>query len=287
MVDLVITYVNNNDEIWKKSFIDYCVSHNKRNYIVKMINERYSGVNWVKYQLKLVKKNMPFVRKVFLVVSNKEQVKYLELQDNVEIITHDKFIPLQHLPTFNSTTIELFLPLIKDLSERFIYANDDMLPIKELNESDFFDNNKVKINWLKEEFNPCDTKFKYQCNNNIVYLKQLLGKPYNQKIDNGYFIRPIHSMTPMFKSHCLELYNPLYQMYRKYISAFRNEYNINQYVYPLYEELRYGTLPSEIDFLYTEFKEQVDMNHQIICVNLERNKENVDLFISELNKLCE
>lgn len=29
-IDLVISYVNNNDEIWRKIFVDYCVQINAR-----------------------------------------------------------------------------------------------------------------------------------------------------------------------------------------------------------------------------------------------------------------
>lgn len=35
-IDLVISYVNNNDEIWRKTFIDYCVQINARQLIGKM-----------------------------------------------------------------------------------------------------------------------------------------------------------------------------------------------------------------------------------------------------------
>ena len=281
-IDLVITYVNNGDEKWKKTFIDYCISHNLRHYIVKMVKERYSGINWIEYQLKLVKKNMPFIRKVFLVVSNIEQVKDLELQDNVEIVTHDKFIPYRFLPTFNSTTIEMFLPFIKDLSEKFIYANDDMLPIRLLKDSNFFDNDKIKLNFIDEPFNDFGSQFKWQCYQNCVTLWDYFKKPRKKEL-----IRPYHTMTPMIKSHCIECYKALEKRITKFISGFRTEYNHNQYIYPLYEKMKYGVCNSEIDFYYTEFKEQVEINHDIVCVNVERKKEYVDLFLKELEKICE
>lgn len=281
-VDMVITYVNNKDEKWKKSFIDYCITHNKRERIISLYNERYNGVNWLSYQLKLIEKNMPFINKIYLVVSNMEQVKDIKLNNKVVVITHDTIIPYRYLPTFNSTTIEMFLHKIPNLSEHYIYTNDDMLPIKPLQASDFFVDGKIKIKFIKEEFDSCLSQFKWQCNNNQIDICKKLKVPYN-----NYFLRPIHSFVPMIKSHCEECYNTLQDRINKYLSAFRTEYNHNQYIFALYELLKYGTLDSDIQFLYSEFKEQVNMNNQIVCVNIERNKENVNLFIKELDKLCE
>ena len=277
MIDYIITYVNNKENSWKNTFIQYCREHNLRQYIHKIYNERYNGTCWLPYHLKLIKKNMPFVNKVFVVVSNKEQLKGIELTDNVVIVEHKDFIPSEFLPTFNSTTIEIFLPLIKGLSEKFIYANDDMLPVGKMSEIDFFVDNKIRINWLKEKFDSNTTQFKYQCHNNQVYLSK----------DNEYYLRPYHSLTPMIKEHCLECFNLIYEMAKPYISAFRTKENINQYIYPLFEELRYGTLPSNIDFLYTELRENLSLDHQIICVNLEVDSNISKLFVERLKELCE
>lgn len=287
MVDYIITYVNNKESGWKNTFIQYCREHNLRQYIHKIYNERYSGTCWLPYHLKLVKKNMPFVNKVFVVVSNKAQLKGIELTDNVVIVEHKDFIPNDFLPTFNSTTIEIFLPLIKGLSERFIYANDDMLPIGKLEESDFFSNDKVKINWLLETFSSDTTQFKYQCHNNQLYMKTLPQDLFKKQCVLGSYLRPYHSLTPMIKEHCLECFNLIYEMAKPYISAFRTKENINQYIYPLFEELRYGTLPSEIDFLYTELRENISLDHQIICVNLETDNNISKWFVERLKELCE
>ncbi len=43
------------------------------------------------------------------------------------IITHKDIIPEIYLPTFNSLCIELYLYNIPNLSNNFIYFNDDMI----------------------------------------------------------------------------------------------------------------------------------------------------------------
>ena len=144
VIDFVIAYVDNTDIVWRKKYIDYCTKNRLQEKIVELSGNRYGGINFINWQIKLVNKNMPWVNKIYLLLSNIEQ-KPKDLPNNVEIVLHEDFIPYAFLPTFNSTTIEMFLWNIKGLSEHFIYANDDMLPIKPLKPSDFFEEDKIKI----------------------------------------------------------------------------------------------------------------------------------------------
>lgn len=81
---------------------------------------------------------MPFIRTVHLIVSNIEQVPEWLDQSKVHVVLHKDIIPEDLLPTFNSTTIEMYLHKIDGLSEHFIYSNDDMLAINALSQENFF-----------------------------------------------------------------------------------------------------------------------------------------------------
>ena len=282
-IDLVIAYVNNQDPIWRNNYINYCKTHNLNNLIVNLAGSRYGGINFLYDQLKLANKNMPWLNKIYLLLSNKEQVIPSLLPPNVKIIYHHNFIYNQYLPTFNSCTIEMFLWNIPNLSEHFIYANDDMLPTGKLKPSDFFSDGKIKIKWKNSEFNFNCSMFAYQCRNNIVYMNSKLGNKENP--DD--LLRPIHSFTPMIKSHCKEIFNLLEYDIKKHIRVFRTTYQVNQYIYPLYEHYKYGTLDSDIDFLYTELESDFDLKHQIVCVNGEKKKEYIDKYVKEIRQLCE
>ena len=281
-IDFVIAYVNNQDMLWRNNYINYCRTHNLNNLIVNLVGSRYGGIDFLYYQLKLVNKNMPWVNKIYLLLSNKEQVIPSLLPPNVEIVLHSQFIYNEYLPTFNSTTIEMFLWNIPNLSEKFIYANDDMLPIGKLEPSDFFKKDQIKIRWKTSDFSIGCSVFGYQCRNNIVSMNKKLGYKYNP--DN--LLRPLHSFTPMIKSHCKECFNNLKEYVLPKVRAFRTIYQHNQYIYPLYELYKYGTYDSDIDFYYTELESECEMNHQIICVNGERNKENIDKFKKDIGLLC-
>ena len=278
VIDMVIPYVNNNDEVWKKIYIDFCKRVRLPNKVNEMRNDRYEDIGLINYQLKLINKHMPWVNKIYLLLMNREQAPK-DLPSNVEIVYHGAFIPQKYLPTFNSCTIEMFLWNIKGLNEYFIYANDDMLPFKDLKPSDFFENGKIKIELWNENLKGIQNTFRYQCFNSYKHMAIRLKKETNG-LD---YIRPAHSFTPMIKSHCKQAYDTLSDLIEKHIRAFRTEYQYNQYIYPIYEYFKYGTCDSDIDFLYTQFENGIDFDHQIVCLNIIPKKLEKDI-LNELEK---
>lgn len=282
-IDFVVPYVNNQDNVWRDTYIKFCQKNNLKDRIVDLIGARYGGLTYIYYQLKLVNKNMPWINKIFLLLSNKEQIDKSKLPSNVEIVYHEQFIPFVFRPTFNSTTIEMFLWNIPNLGEYFIYANDDMLPTGKLEPKDFFENGKIKIGWREDEWALFQNMYSCQCHNGQVAITRRLKAEYSENL----LLRPLHSFTPMIKSHCKESYDLIKDLINPHIRAFRTMYQYNQYIYPYYERFKYGCLDSDIDFLYTELCEDFDLNHQIVCVNLEKNKEYIDKFKTEIEKLCE
>lgn len=282
-IDIVIPYVDNTDRVWRKAYYDYCKYHNLQNKIVDLHTERYEDIGLINYQLKLINKHMPWVNRIFLLLMNREQAPR-NLPNNVVIIYHAQFIPQKFLPTFNSCTIEMFLWNIKDLGEYFIYANDDMLPFRDLSEDDFFTrDNHVKINWWQEDIRELRTVFRQQCINSYQNVMFRLGR----KFDSNVYIRPEHSMTPMIKSHCVETYKLLEDVIIRHIRAFRTTYQFNQYIYPIFEKVVYGTYDTTIDFLYTQLGEEIDLNYQIVCINLVPKKQEKKLLELLEKAICE
>ena len=64
---------------------------------------------------------------VFLLVSGETQVPSWVDRSVVNVVLHKDIIPERFLPTFNSTTIEMFMHRIPGLGEEFLYFNDDMV----------------------------------------------------------------------------------------------------------------------------------------------------------------
>ena len=231
-IDMVIPYVDNTDKVWQKVYTDYCIRTKQKSRIIDIHCDRYEDIGLINYQLKLINKNMPWVNTIYLLLMNREQAPK-DLPSNVKIIYHAQFIPQEFLPTFNSTTIEMFLWNLPNISEYFIYANDDMLPMKPLKPSDFFtDKGQIKIEWWEEDIRQLRNVFRQQCFNSYKHLAYRLHKT----TKDFEYERPAHSFTPMIKSHTKHAFNLLQDMIKKNIRAFRTEYQYNQYIYPIFEK---------------------------------------------------
>lgn len=97
--------------------------------------------NW----FRMIEKHAPWVNKVFL-ITNGQKPEWLNLDHpKLRLVTHKEFMPLDYLPTFNSAAIELNLHRIEELSENYLYFNDDMYMIRDCKPSDFYKNDLPKL----------------------------------------------------------------------------------------------------------------------------------------------
>ena len=101
---------------------------------------RYLSHDELRYSLRSVDKFLPWVRHVHLVVDDDIALPSWLDVSNPRLVIHrwGDIMPPEKLPCFNSTTFEFFLQDIPGLSNRFLYANDDMLVMRSLKPSFFF-----------------------------------------------------------------------------------------------------------------------------------------------------
>lgn len=222
-MDIVITYVDGLDPVWQKSYEQYTNT--------PILEKRFRDWGTLKYLFRGIDKNMPFIRKVHLVVSGETQVPAWVNRDEVDVVLHSDIIPQEYLPTFNCNPIEMHLHRIKDLDEEFLYFNDDMFPMKECKPTDFFRDGKGVIR-VSYHLLALDM-FKQICRNSTRAAREALGlRP------TFYFMRPQHICSPMFKSECEELYDKVEPVIRNSISRVRTGENLNQYLFLDYMYLK-------------------------------------------------
>jgi len=105
------------------------------------ISDRFTDYGELLYSLRSVSKYLKWVRNIYIVTDN-QIPSWLNVEktsnNKIKIINHTEIIPLEYLPTFNSHVIELFLHKIPNLSKYFIYLNDDIVFLKEIDISHFF-----------------------------------------------------------------------------------------------------------------------------------------------------
>lgn len=141
-IDLVYTWVDNKDLNWleKKAHYDKTVLN-----LDKDANDtcRYFNNDELKYSLRSVEKNAPWVNKIYIITDN-QRPEWLNLNNpKIKIIDHKDIIPKDKLPLYNACAIENAMCNIEDLSEYFIYLNDDMFFWEQVEPSFFFEDNKA------------------------------------------------------------------------------------------------------------------------------------------------
>ena len=118
--------------------------------------------------------------------------------EKIEIIDHEEIFRdnLDCMPSFNIRSIDALLFKIKNLSDKFIYFNDDMFLIKETTKEDWFKDNKAVLtgSWAK------------------TYNKQLI-KTIAQRIKNLLNIRPSFNAAQSKAANIAGFHNKYFKSY--------------------------------------------------------------------------
>lgn len=242
-IDYVFPFVNNTDPQWINEYNKY--SDNS----IGTAKCRFRDFGTLKSVFRGISENLPWINNVYLLVSSKSQIPEWLNTDTVKVITHDQFIPKKYLPTFNSSTIELFLHNIPGLEEHFIYGNDDTYIYKPLGPEAFFDKNGNPIieyenfkqpegsfhKIVKRSYDNAQELYDKE-QGRVTELEKYLAAP-NIPIDR-HFLYPAHFQIGLLKSTAKRLVDFLYNSGRIdiYATKFRNiERNVNQYMYSDYQ----------------------------------------------------
>lgn len=217
-IDVVFTWVDGSDEKWLKKYHQAMQTQQPENIgLYANDSARFENHNELYYSVFAVQKFMPWVRNIFIVTD--EQIpKWLNSSNShkIKIIDHKQIIDKKYLPTFNSHVIEAHLHFIPELSEHFIYFNDDVFVARYLAPSHFF-----QSNGLASIF-PANKSIKAMLANGVktptllatLNSIQLLKQNYACELD-----RPIvHTYSPL----CKTIYQLAWKKYSNEISAFLN-----------------------------------------------------------------
>ncbi len=222
-MDIVITYVNGLDPEWQQEYAKHTNT--------PIVEKRFRDWGTLKYLFRGIARNMPFIRKVHLVVSQPSQVPEWLNCDEVDVVLHKDIIPADLLPTFNCNPIEMHLHNIADLDEEYLYFNDDIFPLKPCQPTDFFRDGRGVLGMSHHLF--AFDMFKQICrNSDSVAREALCIKP------SRLFLRPQHVCTPMLKSEVRAVYTAMKHRILQSMTTTRSAKNLNQYLYLDYMYLK-------------------------------------------------
>lgn len=131
-IDIVYTWVDYQDSQWQALW--------HQTFPEQMLDaDRFASNDELKFSLRSIAMYAPWVKHIYI-LTNCMPPAWFKPHEKIIFIDHkDVFPNSQDLPTFNSHAIEACLHHIPNLSENFIYMNDDVFLNRPVTPLDFFD----------------------------------------------------------------------------------------------------------------------------------------------------
>lgn len=205
-IDFVVTWVDGSDKAWRREKAGYL--HSEEN---DDSEERYRNWELLKFWFRGVEKYAPWVRKIHFITWGHLPTWLNTEHPKLHIVRHEDYIPKEFLPVFNSNVIEIHMHRIEGLSEKFVYFNDDMFPIRTLQPEDFFRQGKPcdMLAFQPVVANPVNPVMSHLFLNNTLVLAKYFKKRENVKKHPGNYFK-IGYPPLYFFYNILEMAFPLY-----------------------------------------------------------------------------
>jgi len=288
-IDFVLIWVDGGDVNWQKERNRYAGKDPE-----DLADYRYRDWENLKYWFRGVEKFAPWVNNIYFVTCG-HYPKWLNLaHPKLKFIKHEDYISKEFLPTFNSHTIELNLHRIKDLSEQFVYFNDDTFLTNFTKPEDFFVKSVPKYVAVLDV--PMDENpiFQHILLNNIQIINKyfeknsVIKKDFCKWFNFNYGIKllikttcllpfkrficlkNLHLPSPILKSTMQELWmkeNEKLQETSKH--KFRTSEDVNQYIFSWYDMCKGNFIPQKRKI--GEYFE-ITKDNKLLCDSIKKQK---------------
>ncbi|MGW6412911.1 stealth family protein [Streptomyces vinaceus] len=142
-IDAVYTWVDDTDPLWNAHRHNAMVSKGTDLYHhLALSRARFRNRDELKFSLRSLEQHAPWLRYVYLVTCGQRPAWLNTEHPRLRLVDHQEIFTDPHaLPTFNSHAIESQLHRIPDLSNQFLYFNDDVFLGRYLSPRTFFSAN--------------------------------------------------------------------------------------------------------------------------------------------------
>lgn len=319
-IDFVMTWVDDTDPEWRKEYNKYQgITDNGMALVDGASEERFRNWDNLRYWFRGVEKYAPWVNKIFFVTCG-QCPDWLDKQHpKLVLVNHKDYIPEKYLPVFSSHPIELNLHRIGELSDNFVYFNDDIFIMNELSKNDFFVDGLPRE--MAVEF-PLYSKGKDSFEHILMNMSGVINSHFQKKavIKNNlkkwyapcygrYLFNNIcmHKfgafsgiLTPHFpsslnKTKMAQLWDELYDDFDNTCShRFRSPEDINQYTFRFWNIMTGDFFPTNFD-KYAKFiairqnnVEQIcdlikKTNLKLLCLNDSKNIDDFEEVQTHIN----
>ena len=235
-IDLVYTWVDGTDPKWLAKKNAALAAAGKPAIASAVSDNRWKDNDELLYSLRSAEKFAPWLNHIYIITDGSRPKWLNENNPKISIIDHKDIIPAELLPTFNSLAIEQFIWNIPNLSEHFLYANDDMFFGNGVSPEFFFDAAGNPIVMIKERKMPPaalvqKSWYMGRIKNAIDLVARNFGRRYNVSF--------VHAIEPIRKSYMKENFHQFRQEFiENTATTFRERKNIQRLVFPLIDNAK-------------------------------------------------
>lgn len=138
-IDLVYTWVDGSDPEWISARDEFLEVDQPKALPTSAAEARFLSNDELRYSLRSVEAFLPWVNHIYVVTSGQIPEWLDSNHPRLSVVKHeDIFKNTEDLPTFNSHAIESQLHRIPNLSEHFLYMNDDFFFGRPLHKNVFY-----------------------------------------------------------------------------------------------------------------------------------------------------
>lgn len=134
-IDFVIPWVDGSDPEWRAR-----KSRTTGGTLSDEGDNRYRDWDLLRYWFRGVEKFTPWVRKIWFICDQRPPLWLNTEHPKLHILRHEDYLPEDYRPAFSANPIELNIHRIPELSERFVYFNDDTFLLRSMKKECFFKN---------------------------------------------------------------------------------------------------------------------------------------------------
>lgn len=283
-IDLVVPYVDCNDKNWQKLYNKY--SEYRGDEKIRFDNKGMFPIFW-----RCIANNLKDVEMIHLVVQSKSQIPTWLDTNNIHVVTHDMIMPEDFLPTFNSSSIEMFIQNILGLSNNFIYTNDDFYITSRLSANTFFEGNLPKNTYSKKVFKNSESPETWEATfSNATHLA-FLGTQY-EEVFNGDYYSMEHTIRAFNRKRMVDVFNIYKQEIYKSITMFREDKNMNIFLFGVYDFVHKKAINKRdyrLEVMNTndlfELQDRLSRKPQVMSINDTEISQDNDLIKKYMQKL--
>jgi len=241
-ISIVYTWVDGND-------IDFLDIKSKYNGGFREYNSRDRSADELRYSIRSLTEYLPWHNGTLYILTNSQIPKWLDTSNpRVKLVFHKDVFPEHITPTYDSSTIELYLDKIPGITERFIYFNDDFFVNNYIHPAYFF----TSKTFYPKIYRKDEAKLKRSYIDKVIQLNDIhkmfqASKFFTNEIIKEYFDKKFVYLNGCHSGYVFyrDLFEPFRQLFKEELKMvcadrFRSPYKLH-FLYLYHTYLQYAT----------------------------------------------